>query len=250
MTQATLRCLPSGGAGPLHVCAYGRDVGARAIVVPSNASVFSAFGIAGADVVTIAQASDPMIAPFDLDRLNAHYSELEAAALADVEADGVAAADVTLVREIEMRYRGQVHEIRVPLPAATLGPAQLEELMAAFETRYTRRYGRGTVHTQAGIEARTYAVRESDASRRRRSRSSRSAPPMSAGPDRRARGLLPRGVGLHAHIGLSLGEAQARSCGERSGGDRGRHHECPGAAGVHGTSGRHDEPDARDAIVR
>ncbi len=148
-----------GGAGPLHVCAYGRDVGARAIVVPSNASVFSAFGIAGADVVTIAQASDPMIAPFDLDRLNAHYSELEAAALADVEADGVAAADVTLVREIEMRYRGQVHEIRVPVPAATLGPAQLEELMAAFETRYTRRYGRGTVHTQAGIEARTYAVR-------------------------------------------------------------------------------------------
>src|SRR5206468_1746888 len=29
-----------GGAGPLHVCAYGRDVGVRAIVVPANASVF------------------------------------------------------------------------------------------------------------------------------------------------------------------------------------------------------------------
>jgi N-methylhydantoinase A len=148
-----------GGAGPLHVCAYGRDVGARAIVVPSNASVFSAFGIAGADVVTIAQASDPMIAPFDLERLNALYSELEAAALADVEADGVAAADATLVREIELRYRGQVHEIRVPVPSGTLGSGELDELMAAFESRYTRRYGRGTVHAKAGIEARTYAVR-------------------------------------------------------------------------------------------
>ncbi len=148
-----------GGAGPLHVCAYGRDVGARAIVVPSNASVFSAFGIAGADVVTIAQASDPMIAPFDLERLNAHYSELEAAALADLEADGVAAGDATLVREIEMRYRGQVHEIRVPVPPGALESRQHEELMAEFEARYTRRYGRGTVHGQAGIEARTYAVR-------------------------------------------------------------------------------------------
>jgi N-methylhydantoinase A len=148
-----------GGAGPLHVCAYGRDVGARAIVVPSNASVFSAFGIAGADVVTIAQASDPMIAPFDLQRLNAHYSELEAAALADLEADGVAAGDATLVREIEMRYRGQVHEIRVPVPSGLLESEQHEQLMAEFEARYTRRYGRGTVHGQAGIEARTYAVR-------------------------------------------------------------------------------------------
>ena len=148
-----------GGAGPLHVCAYGRDVGARAIVVPANASVFSAFGIAGADVVAIAQASDPMIAPFDARRLNALYEQLAAAALADLEADGVAAADATLVREIELRYRGQVHEIRVAVPAGTLGARELDELMAEFEARYTRRYGRGTVHARAGTEARTYAVR-------------------------------------------------------------------------------------------
>jgi N-methylhydantoinase A len=148
-----------GGAGPLHVCAYGRDVGARAIVVPSNASVFSAFGIAGADVVAVAQASDPMIAPFDLERLNALYTQLEAAASADLEADGVDPADATLVREIEMRFRGQVHEIRVPVPSGTLEPRDLDELMAEFEARYTRRYGKGTAHARAGVEARTYAVR-------------------------------------------------------------------------------------------
>jgi N-methylhydantoinase A len=148
-----------GGAGPLHVCAYGRDVGVRAIVVPANASVFSAFGIAGADVVAVAQASDPMIAPFDLDRLNALYDRLEAEALADLQADGVASADATLLREIELRYRGQVHEVRVPVPSKRLEPGDLDALIAEFEARYTRRYGRGTVHTQAGIEARTYAVR-------------------------------------------------------------------------------------------
>jgi N-methylhydantoinase A len=63
------------------------------------------------------------------------------------------------LREIELRYRGQVHELRVPVPSGRLEPGHLDELIAEFEARYTRRYGRGTVHTQASIEARTYAVR-------------------------------------------------------------------------------------------
>ena len=78
--------------------------------------MFSAFGIAGADVVAVAQASDPMIAPFDLERLNALYERLEADVAADLEADGITPGDATLLREIELRYRGQVHEVRVPVP--------------------------------------------------------------------------------------------------------------------------------------
>jgi N-methylhydantoinase A len=45
------------------------------------------------------------------------------------------------------------------VPSKRLEPGDLDALIAEFEARYTRRYGRGTVHTQAGIEARTYAVR-------------------------------------------------------------------------------------------
>jgi N-methylhydantoinase A len=148
-----------GGAGPLHVGAYGVDVGARTIVIPAFASVFSAFGIAGADVVSIQQASDPMIAPLDLDRLNRLYRELDHAALDDLEADGVAAGDARVHREIEMRYRGQVHEVRVPVPDGEITAVQLAEVMSDFEARYTRRYGRGTAHEEAGVEARTYIVR-------------------------------------------------------------------------------------------
>ena len=38
--------LAIGGAGPLHVGAYGRDAGVQAIIVPDHASEFSALGIA------------------------------------------------------------------------------------------------------------------------------------------------------------------------------------------------------------
>jgi N-methylhydantoinase A len=100
-----------------------------------------------------------MIAPFDVARLNALYERLETDVTADLEADGVPSGDGTLLREIELRYRGQVHEVRVPVPQGRLESGDLDTLMADFEARYTRRYGRGTVHSRAGIEARTYAVR-------------------------------------------------------------------------------------------
>jgi N-methylhydantoinase A len=148
-----------GGAGPLHVGAYGLDVGVEQIVVPANSSVFSAFGIAGSDMVKVHQISDPMIAPFAVERLNELYERLDAAVLKDLEATGIAADDATLSREIEMRYRGQVHEVRVPVAAGTLTAADVDALVADFERRYNRRYGRGAAYGQAGIEARTYVVR-------------------------------------------------------------------------------------------
>ena len=148
-----------GGAGPLHVAAYGADVGVRTIVVPAFASVFSAFGIAGSDVVTVRQASDPMIAPLDLPRLNDLYATLDETALNDLESDGVSRDDAALHREIELRYRGQVHEVRVPVPVGTLTEDDLRSIMSEFEVRYTRLYGKGTTYGQAGIEARTYVVR-------------------------------------------------------------------------------------------
>jgi N-methylhydantoinase A len=148
-----------GGAGPLHVAAYGADVGVQMIVVPAFASVFSAFGIAGSDVVTVRQASDPMFAPLDLERLNKLYAELDEAAFGDLESDGIQRQDARVQREIEMRYRGQVHEVRVSVPEGTLTEQEAEEIMRQFEVRYTRLYGKGTTYGQAGVEARTYVVR-------------------------------------------------------------------------------------------
>lgn len=148
-----------GGAGPLHVGAYAIDVGVGMIVVPTHSSVFSAFGIAGSDLVNVRQTSDPMTAPFDPDRLNEVYALLEKQALADLAANGVAGSNATATREIEMRYRGQVHELRVPVPGTVLGRADIDGVVAEFKRRYDRRFGRGATFDEAGIEARTLLVR-------------------------------------------------------------------------------------------
>jgi N-methylhydantoinase A len=58
-----------------------------------------------------------------------------------------------------MRYRGQVHEVRVPVPTKVFDADALGRLTADFEARYNRRYGRGAAYGQAELEARTYLVR-------------------------------------------------------------------------------------------
>src|SRR5258708_20749546 len=62
--------LAIGGAGPLHVGAYGRDVGARAVIVPDHASEFSALGIATADTLVVDRASAHMVAPFGAEAIS------------------------------------------------------------------------------------------------------------------------------------------------------------------------------------
>jgi N-methylhydantoinase A len=148
-----------GGAGPLHVGSYGTEIGAKPIVVPAHSSVFSAYGIAGSDLVRVNQTSDPMIAPFDPERLTAVYGRMEQATLADLESKGLSRDAITMYREIELRFRGQVHEVRVPVPAGDLGSTHVNEILADFEQRYNRRYGRGAAYRRAGIEARTFLVK-------------------------------------------------------------------------------------------
>jgi N-methylhydantoinase A len=148
-----------GGAGPLHVGAYGIEVGATPIVIPAHSSVFSAFGIAGSDLVKVKQVSDPMVAPFDVARLNRTFEDLDRLVVYELEDSGVGADRITLVREVELRYRGQVHEIRVPVPFRELEAADLDDMLREFERRYNLRYGRGASFGEAGVEARTYVVR-------------------------------------------------------------------------------------------
>ena len=147
-----------GGAGPLHVGAYAADVGTRLTVVPTNSAVFSAFGIAASDPVAVVQASDPMAAPFDPERLEGIYASLAAGAVEELGSNGVAPGDITTSREVEMRYRGQVHEVRVPVPDGPLGVESLAVTMEEFRRRYNRRYGSGAA-ADAAIEARTFVVR-------------------------------------------------------------------------------------------
>jgi N-methylhydantoinase A len=143
-----------GGAGPLHVGAYGRDAGVRAIVVPDYASEFSALGIATADTLVVRRASAHMVGPFSSEAIAEVLGKLEAVATADLRAAGADGAQVATLRSVDMRYKGQVHEVSVPIAAV-----DAERIVRDFHVQYERRYGKGTTNPAAPVEALSWEVR-------------------------------------------------------------------------------------------
>ena len=147
-----------GGAGPAHAGAYGSGLGAKSVIVPVTASEFSAFGIATADLLSVVELSEPQYAPFDTARLRKIYAELEKRAANELAANGIATEQVVYERFMRIKYRGQVNELRTPIPAFTDSDAPIVD---AFEQLYAARYGSDAGYRQAGIQALTYMVHAS-----------------------------------------------------------------------------------------
>lgn len=143
-----------GGGGPLHGTAYAASLGAKSMIVPGGelASVFSAWGIAGADIHHTHERSRPLRAPFDPVVVAEVFAELEVAAAERLERDGVAADARVLQRFAEFRYGTQTHEVSVPVPAGEITAETVAAVAVAFEQRYERLFGQGTAFSGAGLE--------------------------------------------------------------------------------------------------
>jgi N-methylhydantoinase A len=132
-----------GGAGPGHGYGVGRVLHSPQLIVPFGAGVTSAFGFLTAPL------SFDFVRTFlceleraDWDHVNALMDDMQRQGEAILERSGVAAAERQFVRQADVRYSGQGHEIRVELPAGELGPASLPSIRQNFETVYRSLFGR------------------------------------------------------------------------------------------------------------
>jgi N-methylhydantoinase A len=127
-----------GGAAPTHVARIADEFGIDTVLVPPQAGVGSAVGLLTTDlrterartVVMAAEAADPAVVTEVL-------ASLTAAAGSDL--GGVAQTQVQSF--VDVRYRGQGHELTVPLPAGPLTDADLEAVVESFYHRYLDTYG-------------------------------------------------------------------------------------------------------------
>ncbi len=126
-----------GGGGPLHAIELARQLSIPHVVVPPEPGNFSALGMLLADYRV--DRSLTLVRPFGEDSL-AEALALAAATRPGIEAEIHAHAAGVLVEHLlyaEMRYRGQVHSIRLQVPAA----ATAASLRQQFEQLYRQRYG-------------------------------------------------------------------------------------------------------------
>jgi N-methylhydantoinase A len=127
-----------GGAGPLQAARIAQILGLRTVLIPPSPGNVSAFGLLAVDlkddyVVTQVQRHDEV----DGDAVAAAYAGLEERARASLRAQGVADAQMALVRAVDARYLGEAHEIAIPVNGA-FDPTRAAD---AFHDAHERLYG-------------------------------------------------------------------------------------------------------------
>jgi N-methylhydantoinase A len=144
-----------GGAGPTHAAFYGRDIGAKAIVVLPRSTAFSAEGMLTCDIVHTALGARYLAAPFadaDLQRLGDDLERLERRVLDQFAREGIAPDEVALERGVAVRYRRQAHTLPAGVDPGPVDRAAVARIQERFERRYADVYGEGALLSGAPIE--------------------------------------------------------------------------------------------------
>jgi N-methylhydantoinase A len=132
----------AGGAGPLHAIPSAAELGISSVVIPRDASIFTAAGVIFSDLrhdfVQTHFATLPVV---DHDRLNAIFSELRERGRKGLAADGIASADQIFEYSVDLRYERQIYEIQVPIPNEEVSRLDFGAIAAKFHKMHSESYG-------------------------------------------------------------------------------------------------------------
>jgi len=124
-----------GGAGGLHAAALAGGLQIGRVLVPPLASTLSAFGMISAQILKDYVQTVMLPGTTDFARLKDRLEPLRLRARQEMEAEGLAPEQIVLQAEVDLRYRGQSYELRVPWPANGV------ELLASFHREHQAAYG-------------------------------------------------------------------------------------------------------------
>ncbi len=156
-----------GGGGPTHCSSYAVELNVKSIIVPSEATVHSAFGALTMPILHTFELSDPMrTSPhfqkasdhFDSERITRNFERMEDQGRSRLKREHVKEKDMVLRRTIDVRYGRQVHELQVPVPNGPFKPDDIDNMVSEFEKMYAERYGPESGYREAGVEITTFRL--------------------------------------------------------------------------------------------
>ena len=131
VTRYTLQCF--GGAGGQHACRVADALGMSRVFVHPLAGVLSAYGMGLADQTAMRQAAIELPLDEAASALTEQLDALAADASAELERQGLAAAQIVVERRVHIRYDGTDSSLVVPFGDAVV-------LRSAFEAAYRQRF--------------------------------------------------------------------------------------------------------------
>ncbi|HEY1890477.1 MAG TPA: hydantoinase B/oxoprolinase family protein [Steroidobacteraceae bacterium] len=150
VTAYTLACF--GGAGGQHACLVADALGMRRILIHRLAGVLSAYGMGLADLRVLKQkAVEAPLADALRPQLQRILAELEREGVAEMKAQGVAADNITVLRNLHLKYKGTDLALVIPF-------GETRATSEAFAAAHRGRFGFDVPEATLIVEAASVEV--------------------------------------------------------------------------------------------
>lgn len=132
----------AGGAGPVHAVSLAKELGIKQVMIPKTSSIFCALGGVIADI----RHDDVKSVYFRTDSIDPNvvkraFNEMEEKGSNLLEKEGVPKEDRYYKRSLDMRYKGQFHEVEVPISLNEFTGENFGEVIERFHNRHEDLYG-------------------------------------------------------------------------------------------------------------
>ena len=134
--------LSFGGAGGLHAVDLARSLNIGTVLVPPQASTFSAYGMIMADVIKDYSKTVMLPGETPLGQIEALFEPLQTRAVDELQKEGLDRQKISLEPALDLRYDGQSFELTIPFT-----PEVLEE----FHRQHLAAYGYANPDTPVEI---------------------------------------------------------------------------------------------------
>ncbi|EFV76627.1 hydantoinase/oxoprolinase family protein [Cytobacillus pseudoceanisediminis] len=130
-----------GGGGSMHAPALAKELGVKKVIVPVASSVFSAWGMLMTDLRhDYIQTYIRRINELNSIELNKEWNSIEVQALKQYQEEGVSEEKVLFTRFADIRYLGQEHTVKVPVPNGEWSDETLKEVVKRFGDLHEQHY--------------------------------------------------------------------------------------------------------------
>lgn len=140
-----------GGGGGLFAASLAREMEIGKTIIPMNPAVFSAWGILNSDFrEDVVRTAVMPAAALSAEELLEMFGALAQVAVEKLASGGLPSDEARFVRMLDMRYQGQEHAVKVPLP-------EDDELVAGgmslLQNRFDQLHERAYAHASPGTPA-------------------------------------------------------------------------------------------------
>lgn len=138
-----------GGGGGLFAASLAREMEIGKTIIPVNPAVFSAWGILNSDFrEDVVRTTVTPTAALSVEELLEMFGDLAGAAADKLAASGLAAERARFARALDMRYEGQEHTVKVPLPpTGDFKAGGMPLLQSLFDQLHERMYAHASPGT-------------------------------------------------------------------------------------------------------